>query len=543
MIMTTQPATSNTKKKKKRKLPTQEQLNDPRWRLSHLYKIVDKQGNVIRFRPNKVQLDLLSNLTCRDLVLKARQQGLSTLVQIVMLDQCLFVPNTDCGVIAHTKNAVKVIFRTKIKFAWNNMPKWVRSRITADNDSTNELIFSNGSSIRVATSMRSGTLRWLHVSEFAKLCASSPLRAVEVITGSIPVLAQDAHLIIESTAEGIGNDWHRMCMTALEMQRTNTRTKHDYKLHFYSWHDHKEYELDDPEISTDIISPYLLAYFTELEKELNKTITQPQRMWYAQMVRTFGDLVKMNQEYPSTVMEAFQRPKEGTWFASTLDQYKKHQKDVPYDSTLPVYTAWDLGKHDGCSIWFFQTPGPNIYHYIDYFEEHNKDYDVYAKHLQSLPYVYAAHYIPHDAAHKTMKQNTDDAQTAEQALQRLGLRNTVVVPRALNKVTEIVAARGHMARSYFDQTKCKIGVDKLYSYSREWSQKLACFTDVPKHDRSSEAADSYMQSLHHKASNINTDVDWMKNAPVNVFASEHHQVQQTSKLFGRPQEFVNPFTR
>lgn len=539
--MSTTKTTTKTTKKKKKKLPTQEQLQDPRWRLSHLYKIVDKQHNVVRFRPNKVQLDLLDTLTYRDLILKSRQQGMSSLVQIIMLDQCIFIPNTKCGVIAHTKEDAQDIFRTKIKFAWNNVPKWVSRRLQASNDSVGELIFSNGSSIRVSTSMRSGTLHWLHVSEYAKMCKLYPARALEVITGSIPTLAQDAHLIIESTAEGIGNEWHRMCMTAIDAEQTNQRTKQDYKLHFYSWHDQAEYVIDDPEVPTSIITPYLTAYFADLEKTLNKQITQPQRLWYAQMLRTLGDIVKMHQEYPSTPVEAFQRPVTGTWFASTLDQYKSHQRDVPYDSSLPVYTAWDLGKHDGCSIWFFQTPGPNIYHYIDYFEEHNKDYDVYVKHLTSLPYVYAAHYIPHDAAHKTMRQNTDDAQTADQALQRLGLKNTIVVPRALNKVTEIVAARGRLARSYFDQTKCRIGIDKLYGYSREWSQKLACFTDTPKHDRCSEAADSYMQSLHHKISNnINPDTNWMQNAPVNVFASEHHQAQQmTNRLF----MFVNPFTR
>lgn len=51
-------------------------LSDQRWRLSHLYKIKDKEGNVVDFEPNWAQLTLLDphNL---NIVLKARACALS----------------------------------------------------------------------------------------------------------------------------------------------------------------------------------------------------------------------------------------------------------------------------------------------------------------------------------------------------------------------------------------------------------------------------------------------------------------------------------
>lgn len=54
-------------------------LRDQEWRLNNLYKIKDKEGNVVDFEPNWAQKQLLNthNLT---IVLKARQLGACSLV-------------------------------------------------------------------------------------------------------------------------------------------------------------------------------------------------------------------------------------------------------------------------------------------------------------------------------------------------------------------------------------------------------------------------------------------------------------------------------
>src|SRR3546814_18785208 len=78
-------------------------------------------------------------------------------------------------------------------------------------DSANELLFAhNNSSIRVATSMRSGTIHRLHVSEFGKICAKFPDKAHEVVTGSLPAVPLDGIAIIESTAEGQSSEERRV---------------------------------------------------------------------------------------------------------------------------------------------------------------------------------------------------------------------------------------------------------------------------------------------------------------------------------------------
>ena len=65
------------------------------------YSIKDKSGAVIPFRMNEDQERFLLERHGMDVVLKARQKGFTTVIQLDMLDDCLFIPNTAAGVIAH----------------------------------------------------------------------------------------------------------------------------------------------------------------------------------------------------------------------------------------------------------------------------------------------------------------------------------------------------------------------------------------------------------------------------------------------------------
>ena len=133
---------------------------------------------------NWAQEDLFREMHFMNVVLKARQLGFTTFIDLFMLDQCLFNSNVRAGIIAHNRDDAKIIFRDKIKYPYDNLPDVLRARISAESDTAQELLFSNNSSIRVGTSLRSGTLQLLHVSEYGKLCAKYPEKAREVRTGA-----------------------------------------------------------------------------------------------------------------------------------------------------------------------------------------------------------------------------------------------------------------------------------------------------------------------------------------------------------------------
>lgn len=151
-------------------LPTDEEdlkkkLADHEWRLFSgcLYKIMVKgddqaeEAMVMPFRPNRAQRRFITRLWHRNLILKARQLGFTTLIAILWLDHALFNADQRCGIIAQDRDAAKVIFRDKVKFAYTSLPEQLRTRFLLGADNADELLFAhNNSSIRVATSMRSG---------------------------------------------------------------------------------------------------------------------------------------------------------------------------------------------------------------------------------------------------------------------------------------------------------------------------------------------------------------------------------------------------
>ncbi len=178
-----------------------ELFNSPLNRLNTLYYIQDKSGKKIRFKLNWTQQELYNNVWYCNVILKARQLGISTFICLLFLDRCLFNSNKSAGIIAHTMDDAQQLFR-KIKFAYDCLPEAIKKEITCDNDTAQMLKFSNGSSLRVGTSLRSSTFQYLHISEFGKICAKYPDKAEEIITGSLNTVAPGQYIFIESTAEG-----------------------------------------------------------------------------------------------------------------------------------------------------------------------------------------------------------------------------------------------------------------------------------------------------------------------------------------------------
>jgi hypothetical protein len=60
------------------------------WRLNNLYRITDKNGRCVTFTMNSAQEALYHQMHRQNVILKARQRGFTTFIQLFMLDACLF---------------------------------------------------------------------------------------------------------------------------------------------------------------------------------------------------------------------------------------------------------------------------------------------------------------------------------------------------------------------------------------------------------------------------------------------------------------------
>jgi hypothetical protein len=172
------------------------------WRLNNLYQITDKKGRRVTFTMNSAQEALYRDMHRQNVILKARQRGFTTFIQLLMLDACVFRDDMRAGTIAHTLGDAQVIFRDKIRFPYDHLPEMIKAMAPARYDNACELLLGNNSSIRVGVSLRSGTLQYLHISEYGKICAKFPQKAREVRSGALNTLDKNGMVFIESTAEG-----------------------------------------------------------------------------------------------------------------------------------------------------------------------------------------------------------------------------------------------------------------------------------------------------------------------------------------------------
>lgn len=470
------------------------QWSDPIWRLSEsgLYKIVDQTGQAVVFKPRPAQMDMLRSVAFRNVLLKARQLGFSTLIDLYILDACLFNSNLTAGIIAHRIEDVTGIFDTKVKFPYQHLPEaFLRAR-PAEKCDAHQLRLSNGSAIRVGLSMRSATIQLLHVSEYGKICARYPDKAEEIQSGTLPACHRGSMVFIESTAEGRVGDFFDLCRSSQAATAEALREgwpfgPEAWRFHFFPWFRQAEYSLPEDEACHIRIPESEATYFDGLESSEGITLSPGQRAWYVHKKLGpggLGDL--MYREYPSTPEEAFRGSVEGAYYAEQMDRARSEGRvgRVAYDATLPVYTFWDLGMADATAIWFCQVVGMDV-RIIDYLEGTGKGLPWYVQQVKGKSYVYGDHYAPHDIAVREFGAGVSRLQTARD----LGIDFRVVPKHQLPD--GIDAVRAVLPHCWFDLGRCERGIECLEAYRKKWNEHLGDFDDKPQHDWASHAADAF----------------------------------------------------
>lgn len=470
-------------------------LADPWWRLNNLYFIKDKTGKKIRLRLNWAQRYLYENMHYLSLILKARQLGCTTVIQIFLLDRCLFNDNQNAGIIAHNKEDAEVFFSDKIKFAYDNLPQDLKSQRRATSDTTRSLRFSNGSMIRVGTSMRSGTYQYLHVSEFGKMCAKYPDKAREVITGTLNTIAAGQIAFIESTAEGPFGEFYDMCRTAedLTMAVDNGQvdfTQLDWKFFFFPWYKHPDYVLaEHVEIPEKIT-----LYFKELADKHDIRLRPEQKYWYVKKAQEQRDLMK--QEYPSTSAEAFERSTELAIYGKQLRRARQQKRitQLPIVRGIAVNTFWDLGRNDVTAIWFHQAVEAQ-HRFVYYTEGRLEDLAYYVELLRDLKdeykWYYGTHYMPHDV--EVTDISAFENKSRRQILHEAGLRPIRVVPKIRNIQDGIELVRRIFDECWFDEEGCEIGLRALAGYEWLYDELHKTTRKTPAHNWASNGADAWRQ--------------------------------------------------
>jgi hypothetical protein len=459
-------------------------LSDRSWRLNNLYYIKDKSGKKVLLKLNWAQQHLYQSIWYINVILKARQLGFTTFVMIYFLDACLFNSNHAAGVIAHTKDDAQDLFDNKVKFAYDNLPAWLKDHIQADQDTAKKLVFSNGSSFTVGTSLRSGTYQKLLISEYGKISAKYPDKAREIKTGALNTVEAGQQIFIESTAEGKSGEFFEIVQASRKLQDQNKAlTRLEPKFHFYAWHRNPEYRLTDDETERTVVPADLEDYLSDLELDKN------QRAWYAAKAAIMKD--DMKREYPSTPDEAFEGSLQGAFYTLEMQEVRKAGGicRLPYDRNYQVTTFWDIGgSRDQFSIIFYQYINRE-HRIIDYHESNGQGWNYYAKLLNDKGYAYAKHYLPHDGRQRKVGL---ELYTGMELAEQVGIRPIEIVPVTKSVYTDIMNfCKPLLPQILFDETNCALLIDRLDNYRKRWDDINGMWLNDAYHDEASHGADAF----------------------------------------------------
>lgn len=488
-------------------------LGDRTWRLNNLYWLEDENGQKRKFRMNWAQRAFFSALWWLNVVLKARQLGLSTCSLILMIDRSLFNKGQTCGIIDKTDGDAKKKL-DRIEFAYDHLDDpddaltatvgaAVKQAVRLLKNNETELSFSNGSKVWAGTSLRGGTIQMLLISELGYISFYNPKKAQEIKTGALNTVHQGNIVIIESTHEGgkYGVNYDMIKVAQEAPAEPPALTPMDWRFHFFAWHQNPDYVL--PMDGMELVLPVDLAeYFAKILKEDGIKLTREQKHWYWKKRLTQGDA--MWKEFPSTPEEAVNAVVKGAIYGTHMSKLRaaKRITDFQHDPAAPIYSFWDIGYSDFTSIWLLQFVGRDVLA-LAYYCNKGENGAYYMKRLIEFERKYdspiAWNFLPHDADNKTGLVGKSSRDVLIEA--GMDKRRITVVPRTPDTWVGINALRSKLAQFWFHKTNCgkewkldeqrmPSGIACLENYHTKEMIGAGVIKEDPVHDAASHGADS-----------------------------------------------------
>ena len=274
----------------------------------------------------------------RALVLKARQQGISTYTAGRVFWKTFYTPHTRSVVIAHDSATSDALFTMSKNFI-DRMSDDFKPELIRSN--AKEVKFShNDSGFRLYTAGspeagRGTTPTILHCSECAFWQSDE-----KILAGLFQGVssADGTEIILESTANGATGAFYRMWKAA-------ERGENDYVPIFLPWFMTKEYTMTPPDNFQRNLEE------EELSEEYDLDDGQ---LWWRRMKIGEGGESKFRQEYPSTAEEAFVVSGKNVFNVEKLNKLEtKAPKSLrEFDITM---SSWEEKREGNLSIW--ESPG------------------------------------------------------------------------------------------------------------------------------------------------------------------------------------------
>ena len=274
-------------------------LEDFEFYASKALKIRTKEGTIEPLILNEAQKrfceivigQLKETGKVRVVVLKGRQQGLSTVIEAILFWWVTQHKAVKAIVMTHQSDSTKALF-DMCKRYYEHCPEILKPKTKYS--SRKELVFDQlDSSYMVATAGGEGvgrgeTLQLAHLSEAAFY---PPATARENINGLMQAIPNTAGtmVFVESTANGIGNPFHEIWKSAVE-------GRSEFQAVFIPWFIQKEYREK---------VPANFARTPDEDELVEKYGLDDEQLMFRRKKIAVNGLEMFKQEYPCTADEAF----------------------------------------------------------------------------------------------------------------------------------------------------------------------------------------------------------------------------------------------
>ncbi|ABF43366.1 hypothetical protein Acid345_4366 [Candidatus Koribacter versatilis Ellin345] len=261
-------------------------LNRDVW-TTMLLQIREKHGHLIPLRLNRAQQHYAKTCSRRNIVLKARQLGITTYVASRFFLSTIMRPGTVTVQVAHDQTAAEEIFRIVHRFVENLPEEMRKGALTTSRLNTRQIVFPKLDSaylVESAADVNAGrglTIHNLHCSEVARW----PGDAAEVLASLRAAVPKHGEIVLESTPNGAGGCFYD------EWQHAEEK---GYTQHFFPWWWEKSYTIGH---RAEELSP-------EEESLVGRYgLSREQIAFRRELQFNFGKLAR--QEYAETPEECF----------------------------------------------------------------------------------------------------------------------------------------------------------------------------------------------------------------------------------------------
>lgn len=313
--------------------------------IEKLFWIVNKDMESVPFTLKPAQKRMLQEMGKMDIILKARQEGISSLILAMFALDFITVENIRCVVISHEEKATKRLF-DRVKYYLESVKKnWpgselpysleIKSRSELYNSKMNSYFYIGTAGARAFG--HGDTINNLHCSELSRWADQE-----NMMVGLLQAVPKDGRVIIETTANGMGDYFYKLWMRS----KGNAAS---WLTHFIPWFEEKDYVMPASSLGEPTEDELLLMnqYHLSLEQIA-------WRRWKIDQLN--GNIDKFNEQFPSTAEEAFIVSGNPVWSPSILKWYLVHCQNPVMIGNLIGYDPVSIERNEKGYLKIFKQP-------------------------------------------------------------------------------------------------------------------------------------------------------------------------------------------